>query len=134
MILLNPESHDATGTAIAIFGTGLLGFSIFESLQAREPRLASELPLHWRTPDMRSSQLQLIEGNLRQLLQTGARLSVLWTAGRAGFLSVDEETAAELQSFAEGLAMAERVAHEYPRVSFHLATPRVGLVERQRHV
>jgi nucleoside-diphosphate-sugar epimerase len=134
MILLDPESDGGPGTAIAIFGAGLLGFSIFESLQMRERRPARELPLHWLTPGMRPSELRTIEEDLRRLLQTGARLSVLWAAGRAGFLSGDEEIAAELQSFAEVLAMSERLACEYPRVSFHLVSSAGGLFEGQRHV
>ena len=134
MILLHPEGNGTTGTAIAIFGTGLLGLSILESLQVQECRPARELPLHWPNPYIRRSQLQSIEGNLRRALKGGARLSVVWTAGRAGFHSGDAETAAELQSFGEVLAMSERLAREYPQMSFHLVSSAGGLFEGQRHV
>jgi nucleoside-diphosphate-sugar epimerase len=134
MILLEPERGDAAGMAVAIFGTGLLGFSIFEALQARAPRHARELPLHWEMAEARPRQLRIIEDDIRRHLQSGARLSVLWTAGRAGFLSNEAETALELQSFSEVLAMTERLAREYPRTSFHLVSSAGGLFEGQRHV
>src|ERR1700686_3561267 len=134
MILLAPERGDAAGMAVAIFGTGLLGFSIFEALQARAPRHARELPLPWDMAEARPRQLQIIEDDIRRHLQSGARLSVLWTAGRAGFLSNDAETALELQSFSEVLAMAERLAGGVPPTSFHLVSSAGGLFEGQRHV
>ena len=134
MILLEPERGDAAGMVVAIFGTGLLGFSIFESLQARAPRDAKTLPLHWGMAEARPRQLQVIEEDIRRHLESGARLSVLWTAGRAGFLATDAETALELQSFIEVLTIAERLARDHPRTSFHLVSSAGGLFEGQRHV
>lgn len=134
MILLEPERGDAAGMVVAIFGTGLLGFSIFEALQTRAPRDATTLPLHWGVAETRPGQLLTIEEDIRRHLESGARLSVLWTAGRAGFLATDTETTLELQSFIEVLTMAERLARDYPRTSFHLVSSAGGLFEGQRHV
>jgi nucleoside-diphosphate-sugar epimerase len=134
MMLLSPERDDDSSAVVAVFGAGLLGFSIIEALQARSPRSATQLPLDWQTPTTRAPQLQMIEHTIRRELQSGARLNVLWSAGNAGFMSSEDETAAELQSFVEVLTMTERLAHEYPRTTLHLISSAGGLFEGQRHV
>jgi len=134
MILLAPQRDDASSAVAAVFGTGLLGFSIIEALQARSPRSATELPLDWQTPAERPSQLRMIEETIRRELHSGARLNVLWSAGQAGFMSSGDDTAEELRSFVEVLTMTERLANEFPRTTFHLISSAGGLFEGQRHV
>jgi nucleoside-diphosphate-sugar epimerase len=134
MILLRPDRNDSSGAVSAIFGTGLLGFNIIEALRARSPHTRTELSLDWHIPTARPPQLRLIEDTIRGELQSGARLNVLWSAGHAGFMSSDDETAAELQSFIEVLTMTERLAQEYPRTTLHLISSAGGLFEGQRHV
>lgn len=133
-MLLRPERDDASGPVVAVFGTGLVGFSVLESLQARSHLHVTELPLDWQNPAARSTQLQMIEDTIRQELQSGARLNVLWSAGQAGFMSGDHETAAELQSFVDVLTMTEGLACSYPRTTLHLISSAGGLFEGQRHV
>ncbi|MEA2165493.1 MAG: hypothetical protein QOK37_3620 [Thermoanaerobaculia bacterium] len=134
MMLLGSERNDASGSVVAVFGTGLLGFSIIEALQLRSPRSVIELALDWQNPIARLPQFHVIENAIRRELQSGARLHVLWSAGHAGFMSSENETAAELQAFVEVLTMAERLAREYPRTTLHLISSAGGLFEGQRHV
>ena len=134
MILLDRIPTDAAATTVAIFGSGLIGCGTYETLRLRTQCGARVLPVDWADPEARTSHLREAETAIRGQLQDGARLNVLWAAGRAGFTSTDQETDGEWRSFTDVLAMVERVAREFPRTSFHFVSSAGGLFDGQRHV
>lgn len=145
MILLTPsQSPDARGcqAAIAIFGVGTIGSAIAASLQEMADLDIRIMPLDWRIPDVFAMNLDSIERLLMDLL-AGAMTSippeafhVIWSAGRAGFYSTDEEVARELAMYEEVLRCVERLSARFPEVPCHmvLTSSAGGLFEGQQGV
>lgn len=135
MILLDITRRDDNERfLVAIFGVGLIGLSVVEILRLRFDSEATHLEFDWGDPPSRRAQLQAVEAIILKDIQSGARLSVLWSAGRAGFQSEQAEVDAERESFTEVLAMTERLAQREGLTSFHLVSSAGGLFEGQRHV
>jgi UDP-glucose 4-epimerase len=130
--VLRPDDHDRF--LVAVFGVGLIGFSVLEVLRQRAGGETTFLPFDWGSPALRRAQLQSIESILGKSMQSGARLAVLWSAGHAGFLSPEAELDAEREPFTEVLAMAERLALARGSTAFHLVSSAGGLFEGQRRV
>ncbi len=120
-------------TLVAQFGIGLLGSSILRALRVRGQLSEERLPLGWDLcSEQGGAELAAIGTRLEELLdQSSAReLSVVWSAGRAGFSATPAETEAELASYQAALdwaaALGERVGRP---TSFHLLSSAGGLFE-----
>lgn len=126
MILLQVEDK-----AVAVFGAGLIGAGIVDAVCRGRRAKVTEIPFHWSDATRRGGELAQAESAIRTVVTAGNALDVVWSAGRAGFMSTDDETGAELRSFSDVLAMSQRFpAH----VRFHLISSAGALFEGQRHV
>lgn len=124
---------DAGNNRILIFGAGLIGRGVIDAMRLRtEVTLAGE-PFDWGASS-RAQQLTAIEREAANAASQGKRLSVLWSAGRAGFAATDEATAIELETYSEILRMTASLTRRFDTVTFHLVSSAGGLFEGQRHV
>lgn len=137
MIILSiPGGDRDAGKVVAIFGAGLIGHAIFSALMMRCSGAASYTDVTWRDSVARRDQFASIESRIAANLSSGMTLDVVWSAGRAGFLSPPEETAVELQIFRDVLEMSGRLvqSHDLRASSFRLVSSAGGLFEGQRVV
>lgn len=151
LILTDNPVASSPPLAVAAFGVGLIGSSVAEALQRERPLRRQICPMDWDRPAIQADQLSFIEGELAAVLNRSAgqadglparggdpagTVGILWSAGKAGFSSSGEETAAELSSYRAVLQMAERLGSSFPgsKVTFSLASSAGGLFEGQRAV
>ncbi|HEX7828409.1 MAG TPA: NAD-dependent epimerase/dehydratase family protein [Thermoanaerobaculia bacterium] len=132
MILADPATGDPH--RILAFGAGLIGTSVIDSLRLRTPLSLSVLPLDWSDASRRATDLAHVESEAMNAAVRGARISILWSAGRAGFNGSEQSTALELDSWREVLAMSARIAGRFKGVAFHLVSSAGALFEGQRLV
>jgi len=142
MILLG--SGDLPGRRILLFGEGLIGSAITEDLAGRGFARIRQARLPWNEPAAFDSRLGEIE---RAILDTeggsdpgrdspGARWTVVWSAGNAGFDATEEQAAAELALFRKIVALAHRLRRRSSPapVAFAFVGSAGGLFEGQRVV
>jgi len=120
---------------VLLFGVGLIGHSILDELQHRRPVAVTVMPYDWSDSSQRKLQVQAIEERTSSIARNGSAVRIVWSAGRAGFLSSVAETETELASFRDVLALAERLTQNtHTQMSFHVISSAGGLFEGQRHV
>lgn len=144
MLLLQPDSPVTSGMRglLAVFGAGLVGASVADSVRALSQWRREFLPLAWDDDDAQTTQLGQIQQRLAACLgehsphQTAPRLQVVWSAGRAGFGSAEAETARELTNFQRVARMICETADQFPNVpiTFHHVSSVGGLFEGQRSI
>jgi UDP-glucose 4-epimerase len=138
MLLTRPGGGARPPLVIAVFGAGLIGSAVVESLASRAATRRQELASPWGHDTGEEERLRALEAAIAASLEglAGGLLRVLWSAGRAGFSATEEAAAAELAGFRKVLALAERLARRFPdaRTSFHLVSSAGGLFEGQRNV
>jgi UDP-glucose 4-epimerase len=135
MIVLTRREQGLHGPrVVAVFGVGLIGDALITALRSSGPWHQQDQPITWTDPIARVTQLRAIEDSLAS--SRAGCLHLVWSAGRAGFGASRSETEAELSTFQEVLAVAERLASRCPSscLSFHLLSSAGGLFEGQRHV
>lgn len=137
MLLLHPRrpSPDRPARLVAVFGVGLLGGTVNNAL-SKNHLIAHSMDLCWQDPDRQRRQIAAIRRAIDDELEAFAfdGVSFLWTAGKADFASSEDETAAELASFARIVELAESVAQRSVACTFHMVSSIGGLFEGQRHV
>lgn len=129
--------------AVALFGAGMIGSAIANSLRQSADLNAVVLPLEWRRNDLFPGQLAAIESRISNELSdrsnstrsTGG-LQFIWCAGRAGFSATEGEIAGELDRFKQVLQSVERQAECHPgtTTTMVLMSSAGGLFEGQRGV
>ena len=144
MILLTPcpAMRQEVRPVATIFGAGTIGSAVADSLRNSAQMEATVLDLDWSLPDRFAKCLAAIELRLVELLQSerdGRRLTslhVIWSAGRAGFFSTDDDVDRELDHFRSVLRCAERLAESIPDVpvTVVLTSSAGGLFEGQHGV
>jgi nucleoside-diphosphate-sugar epimerase len=140
MILLTDSGADRPAQILVVLGAGLIGTATARALSRRAPLSRRTLPLDWNDAGIQARQLAALEGEITRALVQAANaspcLSLLWSAGRAGFNADHAETAGELASFQAALGLAKRIAMDAPgaQVAFHLISSAGGLFEGQRQV
>jgi nucleoside-diphosphate-sugar epimerase len=126
------------GHTIAVFGVGLVGSALVDRLRSPAEMNASWLPLDWADSAERDRQLGEVEARIVGSCGTaaGGRLTLVWSAGRAGFAADRDETAAELDNFRAFLALGTRCAEELQNAKTRIVhfSSAGGLFEGQRQV
>ncbi len=137
MILLR-SAGVVPGHTIAVFGVGLVGSTLVDHLRSLAEMNASWLPFDWADSDERDRQLGGIEAQIVASCGTaaGGRLTLVWSAGRAGFAASRDETGAELANFRTVLALGTRCADELRNAKTRIVhfSSAGGLFEGQRQV
>ena len=130
------ELGRADGSArgyVLIFGAGLIGRAILAALRLRVMTDVMTRAFDWTDRALRAAQLDELERFI--LARPDSQpLSIVWSAGKAGFSASEAETAGELAAYEEVLAFAERIAVRAAGTTFHLVSSAGGLFEGQRHV
>jgi UDP-glucose 4-epimerase len=136
MILLDCPDSSRRRHVIAIFGVGLIGSAILESLRRRGAGPSARMPLDWADQDSEARQIGEIELLLGAKAAEAGGVSIVWSAGRASFSSTAEEVDRERESFRSVLAMSQRVANQLRsgKAHFVLLSSAGGLFEGQRIV
>lgn len=109
----NPDVH-------LIFGVGLIGSAVCKHLLATGVLQRTELPFSWSEPTRHSQELENIEGALRSGPRSDLdsrasavrprHINIIWSAGKCGFASEEEETEAELAAFSRVVQFAEKLS------------------------
>lgn len=122
--------------AIAVFGAGLLGRAIAGRAAELAGMAVETWPLDWLEAEAQAAQLEAI-GERLSALPAGPRdrpaLTVLWSAGQAGFMAQQAEVEAELESFRRVVALLARLPARLrsPSLPLHLISSAGGLFEGQ---
>jgi nucleoside-diphosphate-sugar epimerase len=136
VILLESGERVAFRRVVTIFGVGLLGSAIARSVRLRSDVREVPFPFHWSDREKQASDLETIELAVAERLDEYTSLSVVWSAGRAGFSSTSREVDDELRSFRSLLRLTERLSSRIApgRAHFVLLSSAGGLFEGQRQV
>lgn len=124
----------------AIFGAGLVGHNIASHLSARTSAEQSYLPFDWTPTEARAEQIKTIERDLLNRVSTPAatnkRISIVWSAGAAGFSAPQEVLDAEIVSFKRVIELCQSLCTNKLDIAldFHLLSSAGGLFEGQRDV
>lgn len=118
--------------AVLLFGAGLIGRRISVAL-ARRGWEEHETPTPWHDADALARHLGDVED--AALRPSPTRIDLVWSAGRAGFSSDEEQTRGEEANFRQVLDLAARLERSTDALLvFHLISSAGGLFEGQRHV
>jgi nucleoside-diphosphate-sugar epimerase len=138
MIILSdggPTNIKMHKRAIVLFGSGLIGGSIFEALNRGGIAKTAVIPVDWIDKDIRRHQLGEASRSLEDMSLT-SRLDIVWAAGRAGFASSATDVAGESDAFSDVChwVLDLRRSGVCDRVVFHMVSSAGGLFEGLRFV
>ena len=100
------------------------------------------LPYSWDSGD-HQQQFSAILGRIKDLIQkkssaekANTHLTIIWSAGRAGFAASEADAQQEIDSFQKVIALSELLVNEHPSTtsSFHMLSSAGGLFEGQTNV
>lgn len=126
--------------ATAIFGVGLVGQAIASYLKVRLSASQIHLPFDWAQNASSSAQLDTIERCLLEKVKKPGvktkRISIVWSAGAAGFSAPQDVLDNEFASFERVVSLCENLHMRDPDLAldFHLLSSAGGIFEGQRHV
>lgn len=120
--------------AVLLFGVGMIGTAIRDSLHQKEYRVGNEVHMDWKDAEKRSRAVEEIRGICAPLAP--ARLSISWSAGNTNFFSTQQETADEDRAFDAVLGLGTTLvqALHHSKLDFHFLSSAGGLFEGQRIV
>jgi UDP-glucose 4-epimerase len=131
MIVLSGKTDSNTQHVIIVFGEGLLGSAIVRSLMVGKKFSFYRIKINWENPDSLHTTLSsyLKFSHLQSL-----RLDWVWSAGKSGFNTSENDITSELQSFARWVEEIKEIEEKLIDVDsvFHLLSSAGGLFEGQR--
>ena len=122
---------------VLVFGMGMIGHAIADALYRLGFRREADIPYAWDDAEQRKAAARRIEALCGDRPEgRNARLSVVWSAGRAGFHSSAEELVPESAAFEEVLGLIGRLreARPAPALDVHFISSAGGLFEGQAAV
>ena len=135
-ILTSKSSSKPGKQLILVFGLGMIGCAIRDTLLDFDFGLLQEIEFSWHDSEQRNRAFRLIESACLACSPTPDRLSVLWSAGNATFHSNEDDLLEEHQSFTQTLdfvlGLGETLATS--ELDFHYISSAGGLFEGQRVV
>src|SRR5262245_36140139 len=144
MILLEGNDRardDQARQIVALFGVGLIGFSVKSALCKIMPFNINDISFTWNAPHRQSNEAAILQNHIvascgSDSSSSVSRIDIVWAAGRAGFGSSEAQLAAEMCAFNFVLSFSRELANrlENVRHSFHLISSAGGLFESQKHV
>jgi UDP-glucose 4-epimerase len=132
--ILKAAGNPVPGQLVLLFGLGLIGSAIRNSLRRLEYDLLADIPFDWQD----SRQLEAALGRVGSLCAAQGdpvlRLCLVWSAGRCGFYSTPEDIRCEDQSFQSilGFASSLRERLNTALFEFHFISSAGGLFEGQQ--
>lgn len=113
-----------------LFGHGLVGQAVSNSLAARTGARAVYVAYNWEDRTQRTQALR----KLFERLDTSVPLRIVWTAGRAGFGSTTAEMAVETALLEELLSSTCAYAKHHHDIAIQFASSAGGLFEGRTDV
>ena len=142
----NNQKHPVN-SIVAIFGVGLIGVHLAQSLFKHSYKISQILPFAWDKSAHRANENTAILNCIASLLATPinspirvpyiqSRIDFVWSAGKGGFGMPGNDALQELASFNIVLDLAVTAAKGHPSymIRFHLLSSAGGLFEGQRNV
>jgi nucleoside-diphosphate-sugar epimerase len=119
-----------------MFGIGLIGTAIRDSLFDLEFESVAIIDFDWQDAEKRTSAFASIASVCVEHTQHGGYLSFVWSAGRAGFHTSEEDALAESASFVDTIdfVLKLRETIDSVKVKIHFISSAGGLFEGQRVV
>jgi len=135
MIILDYNGHPVLNERIiVIIGNGFVGSSIFETLIKNYNVDFQSFHLKWSEPVVLLDQLIFFF----DLIKTKNPLQIdwIWSAGKAGFYSTEEQTKVEFETFSSVVSLLEDFRCRNNKINsvFHLVSSAGGLYEGQVNV
>ena len=98
MNIYHNENH-----VVLHFGIGLIGSAVQELFAQSNSNAFKtlELPFQWEKIDLIQSQFIKIFNKTTELLYNNQKLTIVWSAGKAGFLATEDEVETELTFFSK---------------------------------
>jgi nucleoside-diphosphate-sugar epimerase len=137
MRLRLPTADPSTGEAATLqLGLGTIGRGIDAAFSSRVESLRIDLPTDWTSAAAQSSSFTEVFDLLENGLRPGEALSVIWSAGAAGFDATETLIVAERDAFRRLLGAVDRFVDVRPDcdVSIHLISSAGGIYEGQTMV
>ncbi len=121
---------------VLMFGMGMIGSSVRDSLSNFGFRLISEIDFSWDISGKRTNAYLLIEALCIRELPNLDCVSLVWSAGVGGFHSTEDEARLENHSFIDTIEFVKELKNKLGRVQFnvHYLSSAGGLFEGQRVV
>lgn len=132
VLVNNQSSHEVH--LVLLFGLGLIGTAINDALFRFDFKLLADIPFDW------NDEFQIAEANnvIQKLCDTyktsPTRLSLVWSAGKAGFYSSQNDTEKEYSIFKTIVRFASSLNKKLCPMGFcfHCVSSAGGLFEGQR--
>lgn len=144
MLLLNSTIPYADKHLVLVFGVGLLGNAILQSLVNHGQYTIESLPFNWTDPEQQLLDAEVISNKITNILDHRndeynnplTRISFVWSAGKGGFLSTEAVMKQELKSYIQVLDMFDELNKVHTDISFnfHLVSSAGGMHEGVKFV
>jgi UDP-glucose 4-epimerase len=143
MLFLTKTSPRTNVHVVSIFGAGLIGSAIHQSLEKTTCYHSETLPFTWNNLNQQDQDVDAVNEKIATALQhqTGAelhasRVSFVWSAGKGGFQSPQDVMEKELKNFIRVLEIFNGLKKKYPETifDFHLLSSAGGMHDGQRFV
>lgn len=144
MLFLKTTPPLANAHIVSIFGAGLLGSAIHQSLVKAACYSTETLPFSWSDPQRQKQDTDAIYKKISNIIEhqfvaddsQAARVSFVWSAGKGGFTSTEEVLETELKSFIRVVDTFNRLEKKYSETTFdfHSLSSAGGMHEGQRVV
>jgi len=143
IVFQNRPQPGESGKIVILFGVGLIGVAICNSLNRYEKFTQTYFPFHWSDPAQCKQDSADIYNHLASVLESrpeksflASRIAFVWSAGTAGFSATRQNVADELIDFEIVLDLARKVASSFSdsKIFFHLVSSAGGLFENKRFV
>lgn len=118
---------------VVLFGTGLIGGAIFDTLVTNGFAKQMQVSLQWLTPEYIAHQIRTA---LLGIHLTGSEIHWIWAAGKAGFSADEHQCASELATYRTILETIAELRSNQPDIThfFHQFSSAGGLFEGERDV
>lgn len=143
MILLSrlfTQNDKAHTHIVTLFGTGLIGYQVFENLKRSTDWNIQILPYSWDNGEKRTENLTLLNETIKDCLsdkyEDKPKLDFVWCAGKAGFSAEASDFESEHLAFVQAYSACSSIAKSFQFQSSkcHMVSSAGGLFEGQTFI
>ena len=134
MKILTKSQDSRESHLVLLFGLGLIGSAISNSLLRLGFRLLADIPIEWHDDLQIADAHNVIESLCEPYTESRIRITFVWSAGKAGFYSPKNDTDREFAIFQKTVEFAWKLRKKMHTAgfSFHSVSSAGGLFEGQR--
>jgi len=135
MQILSTKTKSPTGSHLVImFGLGMIGSAIRDTLLGFEYHLEAKIDFDWEDIEHMGRAFRLIETSCLMYSPPPDRVSIVWSAGKGGFHSTEDELSRENIPFMDTVSFVSKLKNSLnsTRLDFHYISSAGGLFEGQR--